>query len=137
HEPVPVLVPHPALHDVEHQLEIDVDVGSGHTTGRDGGDVHGEPGRAYVLPRHADLVVDAVPVATVRTAAHHADAVAAFDHGGEIDRILAHRKPPASGACAREHKDEVQSEQGIGVSRPVSVSNIAHHPSTTAPTTTR
>src|SRR5207247_967362 len=64
-----VLMTHAALEDVEHDLKIDVDMGIGHATGRNGGDVHRQLLRADVLCREAGLVLDAVPSTAVAAAA--------------------------------------------------------------------
>src|SRR5262249_37331404 len=56
-----VLVAHPAPENVEHDVEIDVDVGAGDTARRNGGHVHRQLGRGHVLGGQAGLVLDAVP----------------------------------------------------------------------------
>src|SRR5262249_7367172 len=92
-----VLVTHPALEDVEHDLEIDVDVGVGHAAGRDGGDVHRQLPAADVLGRQARLVLDAVPAAAVAGAADRQDAVAALDVLLQVFAAVRHRWGPRSG----------------------------------------
>ena len=61
----PELVSHPALKDVEHDVEIDVDVRFGYAAGRNGCDVHGKLCGTDILRRHADLVLDAVPITAI------------------------------------------------------------------------
>src|SRR6185295_2160529 len=78
-EPGAVLVAHAALEDVEHQLEVDVDVGVGHAARRDGGDVHRQLPGIDVLGREAGLVLDAVPAAAGPAATDDGDAVVALD----------------------------------------------------------
>ena len=64
-EPVAVLVPDPALEDVEHHLEADVDVRVGDAARRNRRHVHRQLLRPDVLGRQSHLVVDAVPVAAI------------------------------------------------------------------------
>ncbi len=78
-----VFVADAADQDVEHHLEIDVDVGIGDAARWDGGDVHGQVFGGDVLCRQAGLVADAVPVAVGGAAADDEDAVAAVDATGQ------------------------------------------------------
>ena len=82
---VAVLVAHPALEDVEHDLEVDVDVGVGDAARRNRRDVHRELFRRGVPRREAGLVADAVPGARPAAAAEDGDAVVAFDGGLQVD----------------------------------------------------
>src|SRR5207245_2375818 len=70
--------------NIEHHLEANMDVRVGDAARRDRRDVHRELLRADVLPRQPDLVVDAVPVATVLAAADDENAVVPFDRRLEI-----------------------------------------------------
>ncbi len=65
-----------AFQDVKHQFKVDVNVSSGDRARRNGRDVHRQPLSANVATRQARLVVDAVPVATVRAGPENQDAVA-------------------------------------------------------------
>src|SRR4051812_34592100 len=73
-----VLVADPPLEDVEHHLEVDVDVGVGHAARRDGGDVHRQLRGVDVLGREAGLVLDVVPAPAGAARADHGDPVVAF-----------------------------------------------------------
>src|SRR5262249_10966569 len=75
---------HPALENVEHDVEIDVDVGAGDTARRNGGHVHRQLGRGHVLGGQAGLVLDAVPTPAGAAAADDEHAVAPFDRGFQI-----------------------------------------------------
>ena len=85
-EPVAVLVAHAAFEDVEHDLEVDVDVGAGDAARRNRRHVHRELRRADVLARHPELVADAVPVAAHAAAADPHQPVVPFD----LRRLVAH-----------------------------------------------
>ena len=85
-----VFMAHFALEDVEHQLEVDMDVGEGDGPGWDGGDVHGEKLAADVLFRHAGLVADAVPGARTASTADAFDSFVAFDDSFEIVPVFCH-----------------------------------------------
>ena len=78
-KPRPVLVAHVALEDVEHHLEVDVDVRVGDAARRNRRDVHRQLRRADVLRRQAGAVANAVPAAHAAAAADDGDPVAALD----------------------------------------------------------
>ena len=82
-----VLVANTPRQDVEHHLEVDVDVSFGHPTGRDGGDVHRESFGAHVLLGHPDSVPDAVPLAAVVARPKHRDPVTDLDVPRKIEVI--------------------------------------------------
>ena len=84
--PSPILVPHAPFENVQHHLEADVDVRAGDAARWDDGDVHRQLGRADVLPRHPELVADAVPVAADAATADPHQAVVSFD----LRCVLAH-----------------------------------------------
>src|SRR4029079_4255744 len=88
-ESLAVLVAHAAGEDVEHDLEVDVDVRQRDAAGRDGGDVQRQLGRVHVLRRQTGLVADVVPAAHRAAAASDADARAALDRALQVV-LLAH-----------------------------------------------
>ena len=68
--PVTELVSHMTRENVEHHLEVDVDVRVGDAGRRNCRDVHGKLSSGNVLGRQPDLVVDVVPVPNVTSGAH-------------------------------------------------------------------
>ena len=75
----------PALQDIEHQLEPDVDMSIGDAAGRNRRHVHRQLGRADILGAHSDLVLDVIPAPAVAAAADHEDPVASFDALARVD----------------------------------------------------
>ena len=86
-----VLVAHPALENVEHDLEIDVNVGVGHSARWNRRNVHRKLLRADVLAEHAGLVADPVPITPGLAAANHLDAFLSLDTRLRIQAGFRHR----------------------------------------------
>ena len=78
---IAVIVADATLEDVEHHLEAIVNVCSGDAAGRDDGDVHRQLLCADVFSRHAELVVDAVPLPADAAAADPRQASVALNFG--------------------------------------------------------
>ena len=81
HEPFAEIVPDPSLEDVEHDLEPDVNVRAGDATRGNHGDVHRQRLGADVLPRHTELVLDAIPLTAHAAAPDPGEPREAFDGG--------------------------------------------------------
>src|SRR5688572_33334094 len=103
-------VSHAALEDVEHDLEVDVDMRGGDTAGWDGGDVHGQLGRRHVLRRQAGPVLNPVPAADIPTTANHENSIAAFDRVLQLGVGTAHQAPLTSSSSAASTTSQSSAE---------------------------
>jgi hypothetical protein len=72
-------VPDVTVQDVEHHLEVDVDVRRGHAAWRNRRHVHRQLPRPGILRRQPRLVLNAIPAANVAAAADDENPVRAFD----------------------------------------------------------
>src|SRR5437899_1321131 len=73
-----VLMPHPALQDVQHDLKTYVNVRVRHPAGRDRGHVEGQVLRPNILARQTSLIPDAVPRSGVTATTDRKHAVVPF-----------------------------------------------------------
>src|SRR5262249_7670189 len=87
-ETLAIGVAHPALEDVEHHLEIDVDVGIGDRARGNRRHVHREPGRPDVGPGETGQVLNSVPGPTGRTMTKNVDPLPML--GGGNRGLLGH-----------------------------------------------
>ena len=90
-EMVAVFVADPALEDVQHHLEADVDMGEGDAAGWNRGDVHRELFGPDVLARQPRFVLDPIPAADVRAGTNHEDPLVSFHLAQRVLVGIGHR----------------------------------------------
>jgi len=86
-----IFMPDTPLQDIEHNLEVHMDMGIRHATGGNRSHIHRERSGVDIFGRQASLVEDVVPITPRPTPADDGDAVLAFDTSLQISIGLVHR----------------------------------------------